>query len=219
VVTPAPTSTPGSGAVITVDKPVSTVVNGKANVKIEISEKTLQDTVKAGNTDITLSLGKEVLKDVLTDSKVKKGVVVDLTIPAVKDAAVNNIVLSKDALLLVKKSGQKLTINVENGAAKGYTVDIPASELKKVTAGSKDLNLAVTLEKDTNAAAKAAGVLSVGTEGTLTAGMVVTVPVAGALSVPAGSKVYVYHKNAKTGALEEVPNHVKTVATFRTSWQ
>lgn len=212
VVTPTPTSTPGSGAVVTVDKPVSTVVNGKANVKIEISEKTLQDTVKAGNTDITLSLGKEVLKDVLTDGKVKKGVVVDLTIPAVKDAAVNNIVLSKDALLLAKKSGQKLTINVENGAAKGYTVDIPASELKKVTAGSKDLNLAVTLEKDTSAAAKAAGVLSVGTEGTLTAGMVVTVPVTGTLSVPAGSKVYVYHKNAKTGALEEVPNHVKTVA-------
>lgn len=210
--TPKPTPTPGAGTVVTVDKPVSTVVNGKASVKVEVSEKTLKDTVKDGNTNITVSLDKDALKDVLTDSKVKKGVVIDLTIPAIKDAAVNNIVLSKDALVLAKKSGQTLIINVENGNAKGYTVNIPASELKKVTTGSKDLNLAVALEKDTKAAAKAAGVLSVGTEGKLTAGMVVTVPVTGTLSVSAGSKVYVYHKNAKTGALEEVPNNLQTVA-------
>ncbi|SHO52528.1 Ig-like domain-containing protein [Anaerocolumna xylanovorans] len=209
---PTPTPAPGGKTVVTVDKPISTVVNGKANVKVEISEKALMDTVKAGNTNITVSLGEDALKDVLTDSQVKKGVVIELSIPAVKDAAVNNIVLSKDALLLAKKSGQNLTINVENGNAKGYTVSIPASELKKVTTGSKDLNVAVALEKDTKAAAKAAGVLSVGTEGKLTAGMVVTVPVEGTLSVSAGNKVYVYHKNAKTGALEEVPNNLQTVA-------
>lgn len=222
--TPTPTPVQGGKTVITVDKPISAVVNGKANVKIEVNEKTLMDAVKNGNTDITILLGEDALKDVLTDSKVKKGVVIKLTIPAVKDANVNNIVLSKEVLLLAKKSGQSFTINVQNGNAKGYILNIPASELKKVTTSSKDMNIAVTLKKDTksvaqaaaiavaNTAAKEVGILSVGTEGKLTVGMVVKVQVTGTLSVSAGGKVYVYHKNAKTGALEEVPNNLKTIA-------
>jgi len=123
---------------------------------------------------------------------------------------VNNIVLSTDVLLLVKKSGQNLTINVAIG--KGYTVDISASELKKVTSESKDLNIAVTLKKDTKAAAKSVGVLSIGTDGMLVAGMIVTISVKDTLSLAAGKKVYIYHKNAKTGALEEMPNNPRTVA-------
>lgn len=208
--TPTPTPIPKGETVVTVDKAESTIVGGKAIVKIEISEEVLNEMVKNGDKDITISLGKELLKDVFTDSKVKKGVVIDLRIPAVKDATINNIVLSKDALLLAQKSGQKLTINVADG--KGYAVDISASELNKVTKDSKDLNIAVTLKKNTKAAAKSVGVLTVGTKGNLAAGMVVTVPVKDTLSLAAGKKVYIYHKNAKTGVLEEVPNNPITVA-------
>ncbi|ABX41533.1 CehA/McbA family metallohydrolase [Lachnoclostridium phytofermentans] len=208
--TPTPTPKPEGQTVITVDKAEVTIVGGKANVKIIISEEVLKDVVKNGNKNITISLGKEVLKDIISNSQVKKGIVIDLSIPSVKDANVNNIVLSKDTLLLAKKSGQKLTINVAFG--KGYTVDIPVSELKKVAFVSKDLNIAVTLKKDTKAAAKSVGILSVGTEGKLTTGMVVTVPVKGTLSLSADKKVYIYHKNAKTGALEEMPNNPRTVA-------
>lgn len=219
-ITPTPTTKPTptptapseeSKTVVTVDKAESTVTGGKANVKISISEELLKDAAKDSKDGITLSLGKEVLQDVLTNSQVKKGVVIDLAIPTVKDAAVNGIVLNTDVLLLAKEAGQKLTINVANADA-GYTVSIPASELKKITDASKDLNLAVTLEKDTKAAAKAVGVLSVGTEGTLAAGMVVTVPVESTLSLTPGKKVYIYRKNAETGALEEVPNNKQTVA-------
>jgi hypothetical protein len=208
--TPAVPSTEDK-AVVRVDKAESTVIGGKANVKIEISEEALKATAKDGKEGVTLSLGKEVLQDVLTNSQVKKGVVIDLAIPAVKDAAVSGIVLNTDVLLLAKEAGQKLTINVANADA-GYTVSIPASELKKVTDASKDLNLAVALEKDTKVAAKAVGVISVGTEGTLPAGMVVTVPVEKTLSLAPGKKVYIYRKNAETGALEEVPNNQQAVA-------
>ncbi|HCL03469.1 MAG TPA: DNA-binding protein, partial [Lachnoclostridium phytofermentans] len=187
-----------------------TIVGGKAIVKIKISEEVLKQAVIDGNKSIIILLGKEVLKDILKDSQIKKGIVIDLFIPTVKDANVNNIILSRDALLLAKKSGQKLTINVVIG--KGYTVDIPVSELKKVTYVSKDMNIAVTLKKDTKVAAKSVGILSVGTDGNLTAGMVVTVPVKGTLSLSAGDKVYIYHKNAKTGALEEMPNNPLIVA-------
>ncbi len=209
---PVNTTTPGGGSTVAVGKAETTVTNGKANVKVAISEKALKDTVKNGNGNVTITLGKDALKDTFSNAQVKKGVVIDLSIPAVKDAAVNNIVLSTEALLLAKEAGQKLTINVANADTKGYTVSIPTSELKKLTDASKDLNLAVALEKETKIAAKAVGVLSVGTEGTLAAGMVVSVPVKDAISVSAGDKVYIYHKNAKTGALEEVANNVKKVA-------
>jgi len=209
---PVNTTTPGGGSTVAVGKAETTVTNGKANVKVAISEKALKDTVKNGNGNVTITLGKDALKDTFSNAQVKKGVVIDLSIPAVKDAAVNNIVLSTEALLLAKEAGQKLTINVANADTKGYTVSIPTSELKKLTDASKDLNLAVALEKDTKIAAKAVGVLSVGTEGSLAAGMVVSVPVKDAISVSAGDKVYIYHKNAKTGALEEVANNVKKVA-------
>ncbi len=208
VITPVPTQTPVT--VVAVEKAESSITGGKATVKIEISEKTLQDTVKDGTSNVAVSLGSELLKNVLTDSSVKKGIVIDLSIPTVKDASVNNIELSKDALLLAKEAGQKLTINVAD--AKGYTVSIPASELKKITSDTKPLNVAVTLEKDTEAAYKSAGVLSVGSEGALAAGMVVTVPVKESLTVSNGDKVYIYLKNAKTGKLEEIPNNKQTVA-------
>ncbi len=213
--TPSPTPEPvkptpePAAVVVTPENVVNKVTNGKATVKIEISEKTLTDNLKEGNNKVDLSLSSDVLKEVLTDSKVKKGVVIDIAIPAVKDAEVNKIALSNDALLLAKESGQKLTINVAD--EKGYTVSIPASELKKINADSKDLNIAVSLQKDTEVANKAAGVLTIGSEGALAAGMIVTVPVKD-LSVNAGDKVYVYYKNAKTGKLEEIPNNQKTVA-------
>ncbi len=208
--TPMPTPTPGEKTEITVDKGTSSIDGGKAVVKVKISEEVLKDGVKDGNKNFTVTLGKEVLEDVVTDGKVKKGIVIDLFIPDVKDATIDNIILDNEALLLAQKSGQKLTINVARD--NGYTVDIPASELKKVTADSKELNIAVALKKDTKAAAKAAGVLSAGTEGKLAAGMVVTVLVKDILSLKAGNKIYIYHKNPKTGALEETPNNPKKVA-------
>jgi hypothetical protein len=130
----------------------------------------------------------------------------------VKDARVNKIVLTTGALLLAKKSGQKLTIHITNGDAKCYTVHIPASELKKVTTKSKELNLIVLPVKEIKATDNIARVLRISTEGMLPAGMVVTIPVTGTLSVSAGRKVYLYHKNAKTGALEEVHNNPRTIA-------
>jgi hypothetical protein len=166
--------------------------------------------VRSGNSKIALILGEDLFKDILVDNKVKKGVVIDLSIPEVKDAPVSIIELSKDALLLAKESGQKFAINV--AGAKGYKVSLPASELKKITDDSKPLNIAVALEKDREAANKSVGVLTVGSEGTLAAGMVVTVPVKDTLSVSGGDKVYIYYKNTVTGKLEEIPNNKKAVA-------
>ncbi|MDF2872306.1 MAG: nucleic acid binding OB-fold tRNA/helicase-type, partial [Anaerocolumna sp.] len=216
-VTPTPTPTPiktlpEKESKIVLDNPVTKITNGKATIKLVASEKALQEAVKSGNFDIKLSLGKEVFKDVLTDGKVTKGVAIELSIPTVKDAAVNTILLSTEALLLIKKSGQALTVKVSNAEAKSYMVSIPASELKKVTTASKELNLAVTVVKNTKAAAKSVGILSIGTEGNLAAGMVVTVPVEAVISVKAGKKVYIYYKNTKTGLLEEVPNNPKIIA-------
>ncbi len=210
-VTPKPTI-PGKETVLVPEKPHTKVENGKANVKVEISEKVLEDAAKDGNGSIKLSLGKEVIQDALTDQSVKKGIVIDISIPTVKDAAVNAIVLTTEVLQLVKESGQSLTIHVSNADAKGYTISIPSAELNKISADSKELNLTVGLVKDTTAATKSTGVLSLGTKGLLPAGMIVTVPVEDILSIPAGKKVYVYHKNANTGALEEIPNNPKTIA-------
>lgn len=214
-VTPTPkpvTPKPGKVTEIIPDKAVSKITGGKAEVKVKISEKTLKAAVKSGTGNLKITINKEILKDVLTDSRVKKGVVIEISIPEVKNAAVNTIVLNREALLSAKKSGQDLTVNIANANTKGYAVNIPASELKKITAASKELNLSVKLTKDTKAAPKSAGVLSVGTEGTLPAGMVVTVPVKGTLSIPAGKKVYIYHRNTRTGALEEVANNPQTIA-------
>lgn len=214
-VTPTPkpvTPKPEKATEIIPDKAVSKITGGKAEVKVKISEKTLKAAVKSGTGNLKIIINKEILKDVLTDSRVKKGVVIEISIPAVKNAAVNTIVLNREALLSVKKSGQDLTVNIANASARGYAVNIPASELKKVTAGSKELNLSVKLTKNTKAAPKSAGVLSVGTEGILPAGMAVTVPVKGTLSIPAGKKVYIYHRNTKTGALEEMVNNPQTIA-------
>ncbi len=211
--TPTPTLTPTQEGknVIKIDKPVSSVVNGKASIKIEISKELLAETAKEGGSDITLSLDKDSLK-ILTDKSVKKGIAIDLVIPEVKDAAVNAIELKTDALLLVKNSGQSLTLHIQNGTAAGYTVGIPASEFKKVTADSKALNLAVKLVKDITAAKNSSGVLSLGTEGTLPIGLVVTVPVVSTLPLQPGNQVYLYYRNSRTGALEEVPNNKQTVA-------
>lgn len=212
-VTPTPVTPPSEQeGVVIVDQVESKVIGGKAEVKITLSEKILQDSVKDGNVGIKVSLGKETLEDVLTNSQVINGVVINLSIPTVKDAVVDAIVLHQDALILAKESGQNLTINITNGDSKSYTVSIPASELKKVTSTSKELNVAVTMVKDIKVAANSQGVLSIGSEGTLIAGMVITVPVRDILSLPAGKKVFIYQKNAKTGKLEEVPNNVKTIA-------
>lgn len=208
--TPLP-SAPGKEPVVVPGKAESKIKNGKASVTIDISVKTLEALAKAGNADIKVSLGKTTLQEVLTDKRVTKGIEIDLSIPVVKNAVVKTIVLDTEALVLAKKSGQKLTIHVTNAAAKGYTISIPASELKKVTGDSKELNIAVTLVKDTKAAPGAAGVLTIGKEGILSAGMTVIVPVKNTLSLKTGKKVYVYQKNAKSGVLEEIPNNPKTI--------
>ena len=212
VPTPTPiTPSPEKETKIVLDNPVTKITNGKATIKLEASEKALQEAVKSGSSNIKLSLGKEVFKDVQEDGKVTKGVAIELSIPSVKDAAVKTIVLSPEALLFVKESGQALTVKVTNAEAKSYTISIPASELKKVTTASKELNLAVTVVKNTKAAVNSAGILSIGTEGNLAAGMIVTVPVEEVISLKAGKKVYIYYKNTKTGLLEEVPNNPKTI--------
>ncbi|MDK2807757.1 MAG: trimeric autotransporter adhesin, partial [Clostridiales bacterium] len=196
---------PEKGTPVVIDKAESKVVNGKANVSVEISEKALKNSGKDENGNVTLSLGQEALKEALTDKQVKKGVVVDIKIPTVKDTTVKDILLDKEALLLAKDAGQKMTIRIQNADAKGYTVSIPASELKKVSDASSALNLSVQLEKET-------ATLRVGNEGELAVGMSVTVPVSDTLSMNAGDKVYIYRKNPETGKLEEVPNNRKTVS-------
>lgn len=218
-VTPTPTPikpSPEKETEILLDNPVTKITNGKATIKLEASEKALQEAVKSGSSNIKLSLGKEVFKDVQEDGKVTKGVAIELSIPSVKDAAVKNIALSPEALLFVKESGQALTVKVTNAEAKSYTISIPASELKKVTTAPKELNLAVTVVKNIKAAVKSAGILSIGTEGNLAAGMIVTVPVEEVISLKAGKKVYIYYKNTKTGLLEEVPNNPKTIGKYGT---
>lgn len=198
--------------VVVINEAESNIIKGKATIKIEISAYALKDQIKDGVTNIKITIGRLALKKALTDRRVKKGVVIDVLIPAVKDAKVNKIVLTTEALLLAKKSGQNLTLHITNGDTKGYTIYIPASELKKVTANSSELDLTALLVKDTNTTDNIVGVLRIGTEGMLPAGMIVKVPVTETLSVSAGSKVYLYHKNAKTGALEEVPNNPRTIA-------
>lgn len=207
--TPTPTLPPGKITEVVVDKAETRIVDGLAKIKLNISEKLLQDASKDGNT-IQLILGKETLKAVLTETNVKNGIVIELLIPSVKDAAVTAIVLSSDTLLIAKEIGQNLTFNITNGEAKGYSITVPASELKKIKGNTKELNLAATLSKEIKAGSKSAGLLSLSTKGTLPAGMVVTVPVE-ELSINPGQKVYIYHKNPKTGALEEVPNNQKTI--------
>lgn len=194
--------------IILVNKSKSDIIKGKANVTIEISEKSLKDS----NGTIDIILGEEALKDILTDGKVENGVEIDLKIPAVKDIEIHTIDLSKEALLLAKESGQALTIHITNGESKEYTVHIPVSQLDKVDAKSKALSLSVVLEKDTKAAEKSVGVLSVGTEGPLTTGVEVTIPVKEELLVAAGKKLYIYRKNVKTGKLEEIPHGERVVA-------
>jgi hypothetical protein len=72
--------------------------------------------------------------------------------------------------------------------------------------------LTVLPVKNAEATGNIAGIIRIGTEGKLPVGLVATVPVTGTFSVAAGKKVYLYHKNAKTGALEEVPNNPRTIA-------
>lgn len=208
------TPSPEDDSIVTVNKAESNIVKGKATVTIKISEEALKDAAKNGAGNVTILIGQEALKDILTNSNVKKGVEIQLTIPNVKDAAVSNILLSNEVLLLAKESGQKLTIHVANGETKGYTVSISAAELKKVTADSEDLNIMVTLNKDRKVASKSEGILSVGMEGKLIVGMVITVPVEDTLPLTAGDKVYIYHINDKTGALEEVANNPKSVTKY-----
>ena len=209
--TPTPAATSTEKGTITTEKAASKVENGKATAKIEVSEAQLEEAAKNGTSSIKVSLGTEALQEVLTDSRVSKGVVIEVVIPAVKDAAVGTIALNTEALLLAKKSGQKLTVNITNADAKAYSVSIPASELKKITADSKELNLSIAVVKDTTAATTSLGVLSLGTEGTLAAGIIVTVPVGDTLSASAGKKAYIYLKDPKTGALEEIPNNQKSI--------
>lgn len=206
--TPTPSPTPVEETVLAVNDAETKVKSGKAYINIEIGEDALKDAGK-DDLDIVLSLGKDLLQNILKNSKVKKGVVINLSIPQVEDADIKRIVISKEALQLIKELEQKVTINVEGEV--NYTISVPATELKKITSDTEDLNVMLALRKDKKAAKNAVGILSVGAEEELAVGMVVTVPVAKILSLSPGDKVYIYRRNTETGELEEVPNNKKTI--------
>jgi hypothetical protein len=208
-ITPTITPTPSKETVILTKEAESKIVNGKAKAIVEIGEDLLRDAANGGSAEVTLTIKKEVLQDVLTDKHVKKGVIIDLLIPAVSGIEVSKIEVDNDTLLLAKKAKQSVTFNVSNGDLK-YTLNLPASELDKISSTSKGLNLAVSLERETNSILNIAGHLSIGSEGSLSAGMVLTLPVKNTLSL-SNRKVYIYHRNDKTGVLEEIPNNEKVL--------
>lgn len=203
-----------NGTKLTVEKAETKVVDGKAEVKVEIGKKTLETVAKAKAENISLVLGKNALESAFTDKTVVKDVKLNLTIPLVSGAKVENIILTNDVLLLAKESGSKLTVNIINGAEQEYTIHIPLSELKKVTNKKGDLNVIVRTAKTEEAENGELGFVAIGTEGTQAVGINVYVPIDKIIGIKAGEKVYVYWKNAKTGKLEEIPNNRRTISVI-----
>lgn len=197
------------GAKVTIVSGTTEITKEKTQVKLEIQEELLKDLADSGNGKVELTLDKKVIEEALKE-KADTAVEISLQIPAVEGVEVEGIVLTKEMMAAAKEQERVIAVQVEKDDI-SYEVKVPVSSLEKVTSKTKDMDINVSLEKDTKAAKKSIGVLTIGKEETLSVPVEIRIPVKETLSLKAGKKVYVYRRDEK-GRLLEMPNSLNKVA-------
>lgn len=186
-----------------------------------IMESFLQEVKNSGISTVTLCIEKSTV-DAVKESTDKK-MVVEVEIPKVEGVSVEKVMLTKGSVSSAADSKQQLVVKVVNDDAKAsYTVTIPQSELKKMKGDidvtvktGKVSELEKTKQNKINKVLSANGIgkknasVAAIAKNNTKGGMTVSVPIS---SAKAGSSVYVYCYNEKTGKLEEIANSKSKVS-------
>lgn len=208
------------------------VVKKKAEIGVAVSKESLEQLVslvndadssmlKAQPMAVTVTIPASMVKEQLSQKKVNSVLVV-LDVPKdTKNYEVRSVILPKAALKAAKSNQKTVQIKVrEDGSKTLATWSFTKAALKKSSSISGDINLAVTVSqadkgsktlenifsKDSKNKAESSVSVSLAHGKELPAEATVTVPVGNLKGATAGTKVYLYVVNAKTGKLEEVPN-------------
>lgn len=173
-----------------------------------------------------ISLKDGILKEAMENTRVKKGVIIDVVIPKAAKDAVGSIMLEKEAIASANKAKQPVTVKVGDGTASDYSITIPADRLEKMKE-SVDLQMSVKGADKLGTENKALASMLTKVlkssngkmENTMTAfvtdqvpGMTLSYNVTEETGIKPGGSAYLYRFNKKTNKLEEVANNKKTVA-------
>lgn len=219
------TTSKTDGSIINSDAAIHTGTSdiySKDSAKIQIPESFMSDAKKAAVSEIGLYVEKPSVDEV----KAKDGdkLVINVTVPDVEGVSIGKAVITKESIDTAKTSERKLVVKIESKrSSDSYTVTIPQSELAKMN-GDIDITInnrsVLNTGKDmreniikilsaNNIGTDNAYVVSIADNNT-NGGIKASSPVL-CKSASAGSSVYVYYYNKKTGKLEEIANNKRTV--------
>ena len=192
------------------------------SAKNTIPESFLNEAKEAGINSVTFCIGNNIVDDVKSNKNHR--MVIKVEVPQSDGVSVGKVLLSGEAVQSAVEGGRKLVVKMLNeNPADSYTVTIPPSELGKMQgdidisikagnvaeiSGNKQKKIESILSAN-NIKPENAAIVSIASNNT-EGGIKASVPVVNS-SIKAGSKVYVYRYNSKTGKLEEIANSKRTV--------
>lgn len=196
---------------------------------INISEALLKDAAKNNeNGSVVIEITDTTINSVAANGK---RTTVTVNIPSIEGVEIGKVVLTKESIQAVKSAKKELAVNVVNhGSGDNYIVTIPVKQIAKIDPSVEEVNINVVAEPVADVAdnsKKAAitkiisqnsgkeektHVVSLASNENVNIGMKVTVPISNKTTISAGSKVYVYKYDAKTGKLIETANCRQTVS-------
>ena len=192
------------------------------SAKNTIPESFLNEAKEAGISSVTFCIDNNIVDDVKSNKNHRMVIKVD--VPQADGISVGKVMLSGEAVQSAVEGGRKLVVKMLNeNPADSYTVTIPPSELGKMqgdidisiksgnvseVSGNKQKKIESILSAN-NIKPENAAIVSIASNNT-EGGIKASAPVVNS-SIKAGSKVYVYRYNSKTGKLEEIANSKRTV--------
>lgn len=201
--------------------------DSKNSVDVKIPANYLQSAKDSKIKEVDIYIEKATV-DAAKANK-GKNMVINIKVPAVDGVSVGKVMLTKDSMASAAKASKKLVVKIENAAtSKSYTMTIPQRSIKKMK-GNTDItvNAGKITGMDKNSQKKVKKILSSNgikasnayvvsiSENNIKNDIKVTVPVL-IPSAKAGSIVYVYRYNSKSGKLEEIANNRKTISKGKT---
>lgn len=201
--------------VIEVTNTITSLEKDKSHIIVNLSEQIstmVEELVKEGTllkeTSITLSLSSKEIKEQAAEKKTKT---IEIVVNGIKENAkfnIDSVLLNKDTLQAIKKSGKKLLVTVNDKEGKvDYQWSFDGTALKKSDVKLADVNLLIHAEL-ANTFSKEADIKKLilkdknNKDGKAAKGIVVSLPVEGLLPSTASIRIYVGKQDSKVSGIK-----------------
>jgi len=202
-------------AVVEVMNPITSLEKDKSRIVVTLSEQIstiVEKLIKEGTiskeTSITLLLSSKEIKEQAAEKKTKT---IEIALNGIKGTTkfnIGSVLLNKDTLQAIKKSGKKLLVTVNDKEGKvDYQWSFDGAVLKKSAVKLADVNLLIHAEL-ANTFSKEADIKKLilkdknNKDGKAAKGIVVSLPTEGLLPSTASIRIYVGKQDSKVSGMK-----------------